>query len=67
MKGNVERFVYRRGKGMKRRVNHLAGFDRLGRFAGVLCGSDQPFDTSCNLPLRRRTCCRCARIERSIA
>lgn len=63
----VQRFVFKRGEGSKRRVMHLAGFDRLGRFAGVLCGSTLDFDSSCNLPLRRRTCRRCRRIERSLA
>lgn len=61
---NVNRYVYRRGSGAKRRVMHLPGFDRLGRFAGVLCGSTIDFDTSCNLPLGVRTCKRCAEIER---
>lgn len=63
----VNRYVYHRGHGAKRRVMHLAGYDRLGRFAGALCGSALNFDTSCNLPLGLRTCKRCAAIERSIS
>ena len=62
----VNRFVYQRGSGSKRRVMHLAGFDRLGRFSGVLCGSALPFNTSCNLPLGQPTCRRCRKIEQSL-
>lgn len=54
-------FVWKRGEGNKRRVNHLAEYDRLGRFAGALCGIALDFDTGCNLPLGRRTCKRCNR------
>lgn len=54
-------FIWKRGEGNKRRVNHLAGFDQLGRCAGALCGSPLDFDTSCNLPLGRRTCKRCSK------
>lgn len=64
---DVARFVYKRGKGAKRRVMHLAGYNRLGSFAGVLCGSKLPFDTSCNLPLGLRVCKRCSAIERGFA
>jgi hypothetical protein len=53
-------FIWKRGDGNKRRVNHLAGYDKLGRFSGALCGSTLDFDTSCNLPLGRRTCKRCS-------
>lgn len=53
-------FIWKRGEGNKRRVNHLAAFDRLGRCVGSLCGSQLEFDTSCNLPLGRRTCKRCS-------
>lgn len=67
MGGEVQRYVYRRGEGAKRRVMHLAGYDRLGRFAGVLCGSDLDFNTSCNLPLGQRVCRRCRRIEDELA
>lgn len=54
-------YIWQRGEGNKRRVNHLAGFNVLGKFAGALCGSQLDFDTSSNLPLGRRTCKRCAR------
>lgn len=63
---DVNRFVFRRGSGSARRVMHLPGFDRLGRFNGVLCGSALDFDTSCNLALGRRTCKRCRKIEEGI-
>jgi hypothetical protein len=64
---DVARFVYKRGKGAKRRVMHLAGYNRLGSFVGVLCGSTMPFDTSCNLPLGIRVCKRCAAVERKLS
>lgn len=60
-----ERFIYERGK--PRRKMHLAGFDRLGRFAGALCDSPIPFNTSCNLPLGRVTCKRCLKVERLLS
>jgi hypothetical protein len=62
---STERFIWQHGK--KRRVMHLAGYDRLGRFAGALCGIGHIFDRSCNLPLGRRTCKRCLKIERGLA
>jgi hypothetical protein len=61
----TERFIWQHGH--KRRVMHLAGFDRLGRFAGALCGMAHIFDRSCNLPLGRRVCKRCKSVERNIA
>jgi hypothetical protein len=67
MGGDVNRYVYRRGNGALRRVMHLAGYDRLGRFSGVLCGLRLGFDTSCNLPLGRPVCKRCQKIERELA
>jgi hypothetical protein len=66
MNGDVERFVYKRGQGAKRRVMHLAGYNRLGAFAGVLCGSQVAFNTSCNLPLGQRVCKRCKATERKL-
>jgi hypothetical protein len=63
MNGDVQRFVYRRGEGARRRVMHLAGYNRLGRFSGVLCGSQLDFNTSCNLPLGRPVCRKCCRVE----
>lgn len=60
----TERYIWERGR--KRRVMHLAGFDRLGRFAGAICGIQHPFNGSCNVPLGRRTCKRCLKIERQI-
>ena len=61
-----ERFVYRRGHGAKRRVVHLAKFGPLGSYVGVLCGSDYPLNTSCNLPLGLRICKRCLKVEREL-
>jgi hypothetical protein len=57
------RFLYRRGKGARRRVMHLTPFDsRSGEpTMRALCGSPQPFDTTCNFPLGQRVCKRCKR------
>jgi hypothetical protein len=62
----AERFAYKRGHGAKRRVMHLAAFDRLGRWAGVLCGSRLDFNTTCNLPLALPICKRCRAVEERI-
>jgi hypothetical protein len=62
----VQRFIYQRGQGASRRAVHLAGFDRLSRFSGALCGARLAFDTSCNLPLGRPVCRRCAEAEARI-
>lgn len=59
-----ERFLWESGR--RRRKMHLASYDRLGRFAGALCGIDHAFNRSCNLPLGKRTCKRCLRIERAL-
>jgi len=61
----TERFIWQHGK--KRRVMHLAAFDRLGRFAGALCGINHVFDRCCNLPLGRRTCKRCRKVEERLS
>ncbi len=60
-----ERFIWQSGH--PRRKMHLASFDRLGRFAGSLCGIDHQFDRSCNLPLGKPTCWNCIKIERRLA
>jgi len=52
-------FLYRRGKGVKRRVAHLAMFDKHGNIAGTWCGRHPRIDTSCNLPLGLRICKLC--------
>ncbi len=62
----VGRFLYRRGGNVKRRVTHLAGFDRLGQFAGPLCGINYSLDTSCNLPLGLRRCKKCLKVEQQL-
>jgi len=63
----VNRYVYRRGHGAKRRVMHLAGYDRLGQFLAPLCGSPLNLDTSCNLPLGRPVCKLCLRVENKLS
>jgi len=63
---DVKHYVWCRGAGAGRRVVHIASFDRLGRFAGALCGIAIAFDTSCNLPLGRPVCERCRSIERGL-
>lgn len=60
----TERFIWERGK--KRRKMHLSSFDRLGRYAGPLCGISINFTASCNLPLGKGTCKRCLKIERGL-
>ena len=59
----MARFLYKRGRGAKRRVMHLCRFDLItgqptmeplcGRNRGVL------FDTTCNVPWGRPTCKDC--------
>jgi hypothetical protein len=61
----TQRYIWQSHK--PRRVMHLASFDRLGRVCGALCGIAHIFDRSCNLPLGRRTCKRCLKIERGLA
>jgi hypothetical protein len=53
-------FLYRRGKGARRRVMHLAHYDGHGRIDGSWCGFTE-YDTSINLPLGLRTCRNCLR------
>lgn len=57
------RFLYKRGKGARRRVIHLCGYDqRSGEpTMRALCGSTLALDTTCNLPLGQRRCKRCLR------
>jgi hypothetical protein len=61
----TERFIWESGR--RRRKMHLAGYDRLGRFAGALCGIRHPFNRSCNLPLGSAVCKRCVSIETALA
>lgn len=56
-------FLYKRGQGAKRRVVHLATFNRHGEIAGAWCRSRVPFDTSCNLPLGLKVCKRCRKAQ----
>ena len=59
------RYLYRRGYGARRRVMHLTLFDpRTGEPTMVpLCGINQQFDTTCNLPLGQRACKRCRAVQ----
>lgn len=59
--GDPMRFLYKRGKGARRRVMHLCGFDpRTGQpTMRPLCGIALDFDTTINLPLGQRRCKRC--------
>lgn len=52
-------FLYRRGKGVKRRVAHLAMYNRHGEIVGPWCQRRVNLDTSCNLPLGLRICKLC--------
>ena len=53
-------FLYQRGKGVKRRVTHLATFGRDGSIDGTWCRQTAVrLDTSCNLPLGLRVCKKC--------
>jgi len=59
------RFLYKRGRGARRRVMHLTPFDpRTGKPTMFpLCPTRLPFDTTCNLPLGQRICKRCRKAE----
>lgn len=62
------RYLYKRGKGAKRRVMHLCGYDPVtGQpTMAALCGlMTVPFDTTCNFPLGQRTCARCKHLAAS--
>ena len=51
-------FLYRRGHGARRRVMHLAEYNRSGEIIGALCGSKR-LNTSINLPLGLPICKEC--------
>jgi hypothetical protein len=55
------RYLYRRGRGARKRVMHLCGHDPLTGDPTMipLCGLPQDFDTTINVPLGKRTCRRC--------
>jgi len=56
--------MYRRGKGVKRRVVHLATYDKRGQIDGTWCQQTTVrLDTSCNLPLGLRVCKRCRKAQ----
>lgn len=61
------RYLYRRGKGARRRVMHIARFSATGEMLmQALCGSRYPFNASINAPfaLGQPTCRRCEKAER---
>lgn len=60
----TERFIWEAGQ--PRRKMHLAAYDKLGRFAGALCGIGHRFDRSCNLPFGRPRCLNCLKIEAAL-
>lgn len=55
------RYLYRRGKGARRRVMHLCGYDPTTGQPSMrpLCGIHYGFDTTCNLPLGGKVCLNC--------
>lgn len=58
------RFLYKRGRGAKRRVMHLCGYDpRTGQpTMEPLCGDHRlQLDTTINVPLGLRRCRRCVK------
>ena len=59
---NGARYLYRSGKGVNRRVMHIAEFNKLGEMTGqALCGIDYQFNVSINAPfgLGRLVCRNC--------
>ena len=60
--GNGMRYLYRRGKGVNRRVMHIMKFTRWGGMTNdALCEIDYPFNVSINAPwgLGRPVCKNC--------
>lgn len=55
-------YTYRRGDGAKRRVMHIAAYDRLGNWIGALCDTHTQVNTTINLPLALPICKRCLKI-----
>ncbi len=58
------RYMYQRGRGSKRRVMHLCGYDQISGEPTMqpICGRSAyglRFDTTCNFPLGLRVCKRC--------
>ena len=54
-------YLYRRGRGAKRRVMHLSEYDpRSGRpLLTPICGSNYEFNTTINVPMGQPVCKRC--------
>ena len=52
-------FLYKRGKGARKRVMHLPEYNRHGEIIGTMCHTKLELDTSCNLPLGRPICKKC--------
>jgi hypothetical protein len=55
------RYLYKRGRGARRRVLHLTPFDpRTGEATmQPLCSTRLAFDTTINVPMGKRVCRRC--------
>lgn len=51
-------YIYKRGKGIDRRVFHLVKYNHRGELIGSLCNA-KDLDTTCNLPLGKRICKLC--------
>lgn len=57
------RFIYRRGKGSKRRVMHIERFTPTGENTmEALCGIAYAFNTSINISGGRRICKNCNKV-----
>lgn len=58
------RYLYKRGKGARRRVLHLCGYDNRTGLPSMrpICGRVRlPFDTTSNVPFGHRVCRYCVR------
>ncbi len=63
---NGARYLYRSGKGVNRRVMHIAEFNKAGEMTGqALCGIDYLFNISINAPfgLGRPVCKNCRKVN----
>jgi len=52
-------YLYKRGKGAKKRVMHLPEYSRSGEVMGAACHTTVELNTSCNLPLGQPVCKKC--------
>lgn len=56
-------YVYKRGKGVNRRVFHLARYNPDGQISGVWCSTKLKYDTTINVPLGKRICKHCEKVR----